>query len=81
MAESFGVYCVVKQSMDSPKRRKRSPRLYPTHGRQKGFQYFRRFVLNIELILRVFEIILSNYSWSQIGGKLSSAWFRARAPI
>ena len=43
MAESFGVYCVVKQSMDSPKRRKRSSRLYATHGRQKGFQYFRRF--------------------------------------
>ena len=43
MAESFGVHCVVKQSMDSPKRRKRSSRLYATHGRQKGFQYFRRF--------------------------------------
>ena len=62
MAESFGVYCVVKQSMDSPRRRKRSPRLYATHGRQKGFQYFRRFALNIELILRLLGIILSNYS-------------------
>ena len=77
MAESFGVYCVVKQSMDSPKRRKRSSRLYATHGRQKGFQYFRRSVLNIEFILRVFGIILSNYSWSQVGGKLSSASLRA----
>ena len=62
MAESFGLYCVVKQSMDSPKRRKRSPRLYAPHGRQKGFQYFRRSVFNIELILRLFGIILSNYS-------------------
>ena len=54
MAESFGVYCVVKQSMDSPKRRKRSSRLHATHGRQKGFQYFRRFVLNIELMFESF---------------------------
>ena len=81
MAELFGVYYVVKQSMDSPKRRKRSSRLYATHGRQKGFQYFRRSVLNIEFILRVFGIILSNYSWSQVGGKLSSASLRARALI
>ena len=81
MAESFGVYCVVKQSMDSPKRRKRSFRLYATHGRQKGFQYFRRSVLNIEFILRVFGIILSNYSWSQVGGKLSFASLRMLAPL
>ena len=62
MAESCGVHCVVKQIMDSPKRRKRSSRLYATHGRQKGFQYFRRFVLNIELMFEVLGIILSNYS-------------------
>ena len=48
--------------MDPPNRKKLSPRLYAPHGRQKGFQYFRRFVLNTELILRVFGIILSNYS-------------------
>ena len=35
MAGSFGVLCVVKQSMDSPKRRKLSSRLYAPHGRQK----------------------------------------------
>ena len=65
MAESCGVHCVVKQSMDSAKRRKRSFSPWPA----KVFQYFRRFVLNIELMFEKFwdySLGASNNAWGSL---------------
>ena len=78
---SFGVHCVAKPSMDPPKRWKRFSRLYSPHGRQKYFSILGNLFQISSLCLRVFRIILSNYFWSQIGGKLPPASLRLRAPI
>ena len=78
---SFGIHCVAKPSMDPPKRWKRSPRLYAPHGRQKHFSILGDLFQISSSCLRVSWIILSNYFWLQIGGKLPPASLRASAPI